>query len=89
MKFKYDITMTTTALVTTILIITLGVYDLVCVLLDRGASLSVSRFLVNIGFEAPMVVFAFGFTCGHIFGYMKIVKPRDLENNADDARKKP
>lgn len=73
-----DFKMRTTALVTTILIITLGIYDLVCVVVG-GTSASVSRFLINAGFQAPMVVFSIGFICGHLFGYMKPIKPNDLE----------
>ncbi len=65
-----QLTMKTSALVTTVLIITLGIYDLVCVLVG-GESVSVSAFLVNVGFTSPMVVFAIGFICGHLFGYMK------------------
>ena len=63
--------MRTTALVTTALIITLGIYDLVVVVINPDTSLSVSQFLVNIGFNTPMFVFAVGFVCGHLFGYMK------------------
>lgn len=70
MKF----TMKTTALVTTGGIITLGIYDLVAIVVGGDTSLTVSQFLVNIGFKTPMVVFAIGFICGHLFGYMKPVK---------------
>jgi hypothetical protein len=68
-KFK----MTTTALVTTTLIIILGIYDLAAVALG-GESVSVSAFLVNAGAQSPMVIFAIGFICGHLFGYMKPLK---------------
>lgn len=78
MKFKYDITMTTTALVTTILIITLGVYDLVAVMWADNVSISVSRFLINTVFEAPFFSFALGYTAGHLTGYAKPIKPKDL-----------
>lgn len=64
--------MSTTALVTTAVIIILGIYDLVCVV--RGIDSSVSVFLVNVGFRSPMVVFAFGFVAGHLFGYLKPVE---------------
>lgn len=70
--------MTTTALVTTIIIFTLAIYDLICVLTPNGTSVSVSRFLINVGFTSPMVVFGFGFCAGHVFGYAKVVKPEDL-----------
>lgn len=65
--------MSKTALVTTILIIVLGIYDLVCVV-TGGVDRSVSQFLANVGFTSPMVVFAIGFVCGHLFGYMRVVK---------------
>lgn len=70
-NLKFDITMRTTALVTTILIITLGIYDLVAVMWCDNTSLSVSRFLINAGFDAPFFVFAVGFTAGHLFGFAK------------------
>ena len=65
------LTMKKTALVTTTLIITLGIYDLVCVVANPDTSITVSQFLVNIGFNVPMVVFAIGFISGHLFGYMR------------------
>jgi hypothetical protein len=65
--------MSTTALVTTITIIVLGIYDLVCVTLG-DTTISVSAFLINAGIQAPAVVFAFGYVCGHLFGAMKPVK---------------
>lgn len=60
-------------LITTIAIIVLGITDLVFVLLN-GTSSSVSDFLIRVGFKSPIVVFAFGFVCGHLFGYMKLEK---------------
>jgi hypothetical protein len=66
-----NLTMRTTALITTTLIITLGIYDLVVVVISPDTSLSVSQFLVNVGFNRPAFVFATGFVCGHLFGYMK------------------
>ena len=54
-------------MVTTGLIITLGIYDLIAIN-QGGLPLSVSRFLQN---SAPFVSFVVGFVCGHIFGYMK------------------
>ena len=68
---KIKLKMTRTALVTTIFVIGLGIYDLVAVVSSGDTSTSVSQFLVNIGFKVPMVVFAVGFICGHVFGYMK------------------
>lgn len=74
MKGIFDLKMSTTALVTTVVIIILGIYDLVCVTLGN-TSISVSSFLINAGIQAPATVFAFGFVCGHLFGYMKPIKP--------------
>lgn len=61
--------MKTTALVTTILVITLAIYDLVVVSF-WGVEVSVSRFLQSTAFKAPFVPFGIGFICGHLFGYM-------------------
>jgi len=70
--------MKTTALVTTTLIIILGIYDLATIALSGDVSNTVSQFLVNVGFNAPMVVFTIGFVCGHLFGYMKPVKKHTI-----------
>lgn len=64
-------TMKTTALVTTIAIIVLGIYDLLVVVFANGQYNTISDFMANVGFNAPMVVFSIGFVCGHLFGYMK------------------
>ena len=58
------------ALITTILIITLGIVDLCFVVFGNGTSTTVSQFLINIGFKSPVFVFATGFVCGHLFGWM-------------------
>lgn len=71
-----NLRMTRTALVTTTLIIILGIYDLVCVA-TGGVELSVSQFLANVGFKVPFFVFALGFTCGHIYGRMSPVNPEN------------
>lgn len=65
--------MSLAGLITTIGIITLGIVDL-CFVLFTGTPSTVSDFLIRTGFKAPMVVFAFGFVCGHLFGYMKLEK---------------
>lgn len=57
------------ALITTIFIITLGIIDL-CFVLFGGTGSSVSNFLIQAGFKSPVFVFATGFICGHLFGYM-------------------
>lgn len=81
MKKVVDLKMTSTALVTTVVIIVLGIYDLVCVMLG-STSISVSAFLINAGIQAPAVIFAIGFVCGHLFGYMKPIKV--LPPNAEE-----
>ncbi len=78
MKLPIDITMKTTALVTTILIITLGVYDLVAVMIADNVSISVSRFLINANFQAPFFTFATGYVAGHLTGYARPIKAKDL-----------
>ncbi len=64
--------MTKARLITTILIITLGIVDL-CLVVFGGTGSSVSNFLINLGFKSPVVVFTFGFVCGHLFGFMSPV----------------
>lgn len=61
--------MSRTAIVITTCVIVLGIYDLLAVTVD-GVGISISRYLQQVGFDAPLVVFAAGFICGHIFGYM-------------------
>lgn len=61
--------MTRTALVVTGGVIALGIYDLYAVA-TGGVVSSVSRFMQEAGFDAPVIVFVVGFICGHIFGYM-------------------
>ena len=74
--------MTRTALVTTIAIITVAIYDLIVVVLT-GTGASVSRFLIDAGFESPLFVFGSGFICGHLFGYMK---PKDDRREKKETR---
>ena len=62
--------METTALVVTGFILALGIYDLI-VVARGGVGTSVSRFLQRSAFKSPLVAFTFGFTCGHLFGYLK------------------
>lgn len=63
-----------TMLVCTTSIIGLGIYDLIMVVIGfiKGTNIqtSVSRFMQRVGFSSPMFVFAVGFVCGHLFGYM-------------------
>lgn len=65
---------TITALVVTIAVCAIGIFDLIFVLV-KGSPSSISNYLVNLGFKDPVVVFTFGFICGHLFGYMRPVKP--------------
>jgi len=73
--------MTRTALVVTICVITLGIYDLYAVS-TGGVASSISRYMQNAGFDAPFIVFTFGFICGHLFGYMKPLPRKDKLDNA-------
>jgi len=57
-------------LITTIAIITLGIVDLAFVVIS-GTGSSISNFMINVGFEAPMVVFTMGYIMGHLTGYMR------------------
>lgn len=62
--------MSKTSLIVTGTIIALGIYDLYAVNFG-GIDSSISRFLQNSAFDAPLVAFTFGFICGHCFGYFK------------------
>lgn len=70
--------MKTTSLVVTILVIVGGIYDLVTVcygvLTDQDVQITISSYMVQIGFDYPMVVFMIAFVCGHLFGYMRLKK---------------
>lgn len=61
--------MTTTALIITICVICLGIYDLI-VVFWTGVGSSVSRTMQRAGIKSPLIAFVIGFVCGHIFGYM-------------------
>ena len=61
--------MSLTAKIVTFSVIALGMYDLFAVTVG-GIPVSVSRFMQDSALEAPVIAFAVGFTCGHIFGYM-------------------
>jgi hypothetical protein len=88
-KFGLNITMTTTALVTTIVVLGLGIYDLIAVTVGGDTSLSVSRFLINIGFDSPMFVFATGWVGGHVFGFARPVRAKDLPCEDPGSPKTP
>ncbi len=76
--------MSRTALVTCVLIITLGIYDLVTVA-GGSVDLSVSQFLATTGFKSPFFVFALGYVSGHLTGYMSPEWEKKVEavNHAD------
>jgi hypothetical protein len=61
--------MTLTAKVVTAAVILIGIYDLYAVS-TGGVETSVSRYMQDVGLDAPFIVFTIGFICGHIFGYM-------------------
>lgn len=66
--------MSVTGLVVTVLIIILGIYDLVAVvygyLTGKTTTTSVSNFLIKAGFTSPMVICAFSYVLGHLYGVM-------------------
>lgn len=64
-----QLTMPPAGLLFTMLITTMGIVDLWFVLI-KGTGTSFSNFLVNAGLKDPMVVAAFMFLAGHLFGYM-------------------
>ncbi len=78
-KLKYDISMTTTSLIVTIGFISLGLYDLAVVMIYDNVSISVSRFLINTGFDAPFVTLVIGVVIGHLFTLPKLVKSKEVE----------
>lgn len=65
-------TMPLAGLVFTILVIIMGLFDLGCVVFG-GTGSSISSFLIQAGFKAPMIVFAMGYVMGHLTGYMRLV----------------
>lgn len=62
--------MTLTAKIVTTCVIALGIYDLYAVS-TGGVDATISRYLQNSAFDAPLVPFVFGFIAGHLFAYMK------------------
>lgn len=74
---KQAYTMSWPALVFFVACIILGITDLgFCVFSGTGTSLS--AFLVAHGFSSPVMVFAFGAVCGHLFWYMSPVPQNRL-----------
>lgn len=72
--------MTLTAKVVTTAVIALGIYDLYAVS-TGGVESTISRYMQQIGLDAPVIVFVIGFICGHIFGYMKPKCPKCQDKN--------
>lgn len=91
MKF-FPITMKTTALVVTILVIVLGIYDAIAVaygvITGQKIAVTVSSYLIHVGFEAPMVVFMVGFVSGHLFGYVTVHRETEKFQDALPLAKK-
>lgn len=79
-------TMNLAGLILTICVIVLGIADL-CFVLITGAPSSVSDFLIRAGFHAPLMVFAFGFTAGHLFGSMKLLAAKASKDELDQMCK--
>lgn len=61
--------MTLTAGVVIFTVVSLGLYDLLTIVITGKAS-SISIFLQSVGFKSPLVVFMFGFLMGHFFAYI-------------------
>jgi hypothetical protein len=61
--------MGTAPLIVFIGILTLAIVDLGLVIF-KGQGNSVSQFLITTAFKSPLVSFAFGATCGHLFFFM-------------------
>lgn len=72
--------MSLTAKVVLIAIIFLGVYDLYAVS-TGGVASTISWYIQCSGFDAPMIVFTFGFIAGHFFSYLKPDCPVCRRNN--------
>lgn len=66
--------MTLTAKIITATVIALGIYDLWAVS-TGGVESSISRFMQDVGFNAPFVILVFGYLAGHFWGYMPPVCP--------------
>ena len=60
--------MTLTAKIITGIVIALGIYDLWAVIFG-GMDSTISHYLQVVGFRAPVIVFAFGYIAGHIWGF--------------------
>ena len=61
--------MTWTATLILISVCIAGIYDLYADL-TGGVQSTISKMLQSCGIKSPGIVFAIGFICGHIFGYM-------------------
>lgn len=72
--------MTLTAMIVVGAIIALAIYDLLVVSCG-GLQYSISRYLQNSALKSPFISFAFGFVCGHIFGYM----PPEIDKNVENV----
>lgn len=64
--------MSTTRLIVTTVIITLGIYDL-CAVSFGGVDVSISRFFNGLS-PYPGPVFVVGYICGHFWGFMTPLK---------------
>lgn len=77
--------MTTTALVCTITIICLGMYDHAMVQ-TGGVNKSISRWLQWCG-KYPFIVFVFGYIAGHVWGFTACPDSPELKPPAQAVQK--
>lgn len=80
--------MTLTAKIVTTCVIALGIYDLYAVS-TGGVDSTISRYLQNAAFDAPLIPFVFGFICGHVFGYLTPECKVCRKNSASSGCPKP
>lgn len=67
---KKEQRMKLTAVICTMVVVTLGIYDLVIGQIG-GVNWTISRWVQRVGFDFPVVTFMLGYLCGHMLGYMK------------------
>lgn len=74
-----------TGLITTILVISLMIWDLLAVLIG-GTGSSVSNFLINVGVSSPIVCFGFGWIMCHLLGGQMFEKKDNSSTSNKEAQ---
>lgn len=67
------IEMTNKAMISTGIVITTGVYDIIAVTMGKDGS-AISSMIKNTQLDHPILLLIFGIICGHVIGYMRPVK---------------